>query len=130
MCGLIMTGLKINYDYALNKLKTQFYKYGRLIIAFDFDDTVHPTWVTEKDVAPVVDILLEAYSRGHILYCCTANGNTEYIKTYLESLGLPAIVPDVEVGNKPYFNILIDDKAGLEYNIHLLRNFLNWEVTL
>lgn len=93
---------------------------GQLLVAFDFDNTVFDYHGEGGDYSCVINLLREAKSLGMKLILFTTEDNMErqLIKEcWCEQNG---IAPDyvnkspVMVGSiKPYYNILLDDRAGL-----------------
>ena len=119
---LSMTG-----QLLLNRLHKQYKEHGKLLIAFDFDDTVYPfTWPDEL-LKPIRDILLLARKQGHDLICYTANDDLESVSEFLTYHG---IAPDyynrspVASNGKIFYNIFLDDKCGLEETYNILKQFL------
>ena len=111
----------------LERLHKQYKEHGKLVIAFDFDDTVYPyTWDLEY-IIPVRYALVEAKARGHILVCYTANDDYAKVSRYLDYHGL---TPDfynespVPSKGKIFYNIFLDDKCGLHEALTILNIFL------
>lgn len=103
---------------------------GKLIIAYDFDNTVydiHGKGYTFTYVAA----LLERASK-HTLICYTASDDEEFVRGYLMRNKIPFdMINASPVGNgkKLYYNILLDDRAGLDSACRILHNFLEGEKT-
>ena len=103
-----------------DKLLAQYKEYGKLIIAFDYDDTVFPFYVHKSVVQPNIDVLVRAQEQGHtlILYTCRVPG--VLVHNYLKAVGIttqwfnssPVYTAE---GSKLFFNVLLDDKCGIDY---------------
>lgn len=123
----------------LNKLVTAHEQHGSLIVGVDFDDTIFPFSKNEETVKrcrSVVNLLLSLKTQlGDNLILCLYSVADEQSLVYKEHImdlyGLkPAYINegplDFKWGSKkPFFNILLDDKTGLNDSIKTLRNFLN-----
>ena len=112
----------IEPSFLLQRLIEQYQKQDRLIIAYDFDDTVSPYVCSNcTEVQSVLRMSKENLNAYFIVYTC--NSDVEKIKKFLDYYRLPydsinAAAPfsplqPSAVGEKLYFNILLDDKAGL-----------------
>ena len=115
------------------QLLKQYNQHGKLLIAFDFDDTVFPLNVGAVDVKPVHKVLQKAKAQGHTLimftcrhepteplaYCHSNNIAVDYFNTS------PVLTKEVGLG-KIYYNVLLDDKAGLEQAIYTLNQVLDY----
>lgn len=103
----------------LVKLMDTYLEHGKLIIGVDFDDTVYPYSVSIHSLRPVHNVLKRAIAQGHIICLHTCRSDPKPIAQFFEQEGLefhyfnasPVIT---DIGCKPYFNILLDDKACLE----------------
>jgi len=123
----------------VDRLLDEYHKYGRLIVAYDYDNTVfdyHQQGATFNDV---IELLRECRRLGFHLILFTSCDSDRYpeIKEYLHKQNIPydAIneTPDFIPfnGRKVYYNVLLDDRAGLssafEYlwkAIYTIRGFL------
>ena len=120
----------LSYDECYRQLKAQFKKHGRLYIAYDFDDTV---WATGPyDNCRKVPHLIRVWRPYSYLILFTARDNEDLpmITDFLKRKNIPYD----EVGKntdltsnhyknnspKPYFNILLDDKAALPMTYNML----------
>lgn len=109
--------------YTFLRLVEQYQANDRLIIAYDFDDTVSPChssgcWRAQS----VIRAAKEHLNAYLIVY--TSNPNTERIKEFLDKENIPYDVinenaPFVNCNNgcKIFYNLLLDDKAGLHQAI-------------
>ena len=118
----------------LDVLKEQYKKYGKLVVAYDFDDTVHPMRGTDCSMVQQLIRELEQYCT---LIVFTARDTTDeeqykYIEDYLIENNIPFNYINKNYDGseikffKPLFNQLIDDKTGSYSSYIILKLFLNW----
>lgn len=124
-----MTGQNFNTfgNLLLEKLLEQHKQWGSLIIAFDFDDTVFPYRYPIEVLRPVHELLRECHEAGHELVCFTANDDLEKVTRYLLWNNIPYHAineSSVASEGKIFYNIFLEDKAGLDQTIEILREFL------
>lgn len=119
----------VSPNYLLLKLINQYESHGRLIIAYDFDDTVKPFWCSScEDVKSVLRLAKEKLNAYFIVY--TANENIDMIKKYLvqEELPFDSINENAPFitckGGKLFYNIFLDDKAGLGETVKALNDLI------
>lgn len=111
---------------AIERLKEDYNKNGNLVIGFDFDDTVFPYHDTKTDM--VIDLLRQCKELGFTLCIwstCERSTDIKY-KVYIsEKMGIkPDYVNESPLMSgtiKPYFNILLDDRAGLASSYNILK---------
>lgn len=118
----------LNNNASIDRLIGEYKKHGNLIIGFDFDNTVCNTdnlWVS--DTAQIIDLLRECKELGFTLCLYTISTSEEWLKwkvKYCEYFGItPDYVNNSPVLNedrKPFFNILLDDRAGLVSSVVIL----------
>lgn len=124
----------LSYTNCLERLLEEYKKYGKLIIAYDFDDTVNNYHKKEdRNYDNVISLLQECKKRdiGKFI-CLTASKEERYkeITEYLDNNNIP--VDKINTGfegmpngnEKPYYNILLDDRAGLITSYKLLTDLL------
>ena len=107
-----------NLNYPLLRLIDQYKKHGQIIIAYDIDDTVRPYYCTTcTDIQSLIRLAKSALNAYLIVY--TSNPNIEEIKHFLDKEEIPydsinenAPFVHYKTG-KVFYNILLDDKAGL-----------------
>ena len=116
---------KINEDalgsmFLYNRLKEAYLEHDRLIIAYDIDDTVRPYKSKScEETKKLIRRAKEVLNPYFIIY--TANPHNEKNIQFLNDENLPfdAINENVpEIGRygdglKIYYNLFLDDKAGL-----------------
>lgn len=112
-------------DYYLNpvncyqRLEDEFVKYGKLIIAVDFDDTIYDFHRLGRTYTNVIN-LLKRWDRYAQIIIFTGNGVDKFpeIESYCNRYGIPydGINCDSAVkvnGRKMYANAYLDDRGGL-----------------
>lgn len=118
----------IDSNFLLQRLIEQYQKQDRIIIAYDFDDTVSPCYCSNcTEVQSVLRMSKENLNAYFIVY--TSNNNHIGIKKFLDFHGLPydainenaPFVPFNNPKDKLFYNILLDDKAGLGEAVRTLK---------
>lgn len=107
-----------NNNGAKERLLKDYKQYESLVIGLDFDNTV---LVNNEIMDPIIDIILRAQRLGMIicLYTCESDiNNLTYKFNTLSSYGIHIShinESTLMTGTaKPFFNLLLDDRAGLE----------------
>ena len=107
--GRCMTRLVMDYE-----------KHGNLIVAFDFDNTIYDFHNEGGDYSEVIDLLRECSQLGLTMVLFTANEDEDkliFCKSFCKVNGIRVDYINespVMPTRKPYYNILLDDRAGLE----------------
>ncbi len=120
--------------YEVEKLISVYKEHGKIIIGVDFDDTIYPfTKVAyiEARCHMLTELLKELRDVATLCLYTVAATDVLHYKEYI--MQLKGIKPDfinespVKLGDgtKPFFNILLDDKAGLNEAIKTLVKFKN-----
>lgn len=109
-------------DNNIHRLLQEWRTHGKLIIAYDFDNTVYDYYNLGIKFTKIIN-LLKHYKAQNLAYftCFTScdESRFDFIKEYCEKEGIPLDAinesPDfIEfTGRKVYYNILLDDRAGL-----------------
>lgn len=114
------------------RLLEEYHKYGKLIVAFDFDNTIFDYHNNGGDYSEVINLLNKCYKLGFhlILFTCETNLQELCIKQ-MKTAKLLGLDEDFELytnespvfpnSEKPYYNILLDDRAGLEESYEILK---------
>ena len=120
----------------LNQLIKAYKQHGKIIVGVDFDDTVFPFNKDEENVnrcARVVELL--KINRDIITICLFSVADKQSLIYKEHIMDLYGIKPDYinespivkwGVCNKPYFNIQLDDKAGLNEALETIREFFRY----
>lgn len=111
----------------VDRLVEDYLKHKNLIIAFDFDNTIYDYHKTGEDFSEVIDLLKECSDFGLTLILYTAQEKQSEIDwriKYCEDLGIKVNYvnesPVMNQSKKPYYNILLDDRAGLDSTFYQL----------
>lgn len=127
----------LNTNRATQRLIKEYLKYNTLIIGFDFDSTIFDYHNEGLDVTPVVDLLKKASDAGMIMCLhtlCTTYKDAERKIEYVKKLGInvhhinssPVLKNSYpEDAKKPFYSILLDDRAGLASAFITLTETLN-----
>lgn len=108
----------------VESLVKRYYHYGSLILAVDFDETIHNSYSDpKKDFTPVHELIREAAKLNFQIVIYTARNEKHFgfIEEFCKEHDLPFTHPvNKEVCELPeptcgkiYYNIFLDDKAGL-----------------
>lgn len=120
---------RFNYN-RLEKLKTTSDKFS-LVIGVDFDFTLVDSLNNYKLYQDIVELLRAAHEVGFTLCIWTANEDTNLVLTKWKEAELTwthyNISPINPNADKPHFNILLDDSAGLQQSIALLVELINYK---
>ena len=118
-----------NPSFLLQRLIEQYEKQDKLIVAYDFDDTVKPYWCADCcKVQSILRRLRDNIDAYFIVYTC--NKDHEKIKKFLDKWDIPydsinenaPFAPDID--GKLFYNVFLDDKAGLGEVVNTLDQFL------
>lgn len=126
-----------NNILATQRLITEYERHNNIIIGVDFDDTINDTFNKGHVNIPVlVDVLKQLQQDFNCTLCVwTANQDESKVRTRWEELGLridhynTSPLADKFPGPKPYFNILLDDRAGLDSSSRVVINLLKHLLT-
>ena len=109
-----------DYNVFYNKLKSQYKKHKRLIILYDFDDTVYSlNGIIDEEIVS----LLRRWKPYACLICYTVRTGKEvkFAKNILDREKIPYNYINRDMngkvpkhGAKIYGNILLDDKCGMD----------------
>lgn len=126
-----MEGRYLNYQNALSRLLKEYQMYGSLYIAFDFDHTVYDFDGVGDTFHQVENRLKQAKEQGHklILFTCREGERLQFAIDYCTEHGYaPDYINEspIKPGHtKPYYNLLLDDRAGLDSAFQTLCYLLN-----
>lgn len=106
----------------VERLRGELAAHGSLFIAFDFDNTIFDYHNQGCDSGGIIALLHRCSEQGHKMILLTSNEDEEkltFIRYYCKHFGIRIDYvnenPIVCQGcRKPYYNILIDDRAGLQ----------------
>lgn len=121
-------------DKVVDRLYDEYKQHGEIIIAFDFDYTVH-NFREEDDYT--YELVIEMLQRWQpyaklVVFTASPESRYPYIADYLTQNDIPfdAINEDVlsrkgEPTRKIYYNIFLDDRAGLNSTYIALEKLYN-----
>ena len=133
------TDFFLSYKNFYMRLKDDYQKHGRLVIAYDFDDTISNFSQVKYQEAvgyknkKIINLLKDLRDYGYFILF-TARSTSEKIQEavdYIKENNIPldAVnqnMPGLHFGNnaKIYYNILLDDKSGLGWPYKALKQLL------
>lgn len=103
-----------------NRLIEEYDQYKSLVIAFDFDDTVHDFHKKRRLYNEVIQLLKDLKSINCYLICWTGQEDLKFVSDYLIKNDIPFDAinenPPFHKSNsrKIYANAYLDDRAGLK----------------
>lgn len=113
------TDYYLNTDNAYLRLEEEYSKYGSLVVAYDFDDTVYDFHNKGRLYPMVIQLLRDLHDINCILICWTGQQDENLVKEYLTGNNIPFDKinenPDFyeSSSRKVYANAYLDDRAGL-----------------
>ena len=129
-----MLTIPFNFERCKKRLLEEYKTYGNLIIAFDFDNTVFDYKGLGDDYSDIIQMLKACKDKNMTLVLftvCTDPNELQKKIVYLNECGIkPDYIntsPIFEGSAKPYYNLLLDDRAGLEEAVQLLKFILQYE---
>lgn len=118
---------------AIDRLKEELETYGKPVVGFDFDNTIFGYHNNGRNYNDIIEILQKCKRLGFTLCLFTSESNEEKLKrkvTYCKYFGIePDYVNDSPLfpgTKKPFFSILLDDRAGLKSAYCTLANVINY----
>lgn len=127
-----------NQQACLERLKNEYDKYGKLIVAFDFDNTIYDFHKNGGDYSEVIDLLKECIKLEFDLILFTVDENPNKVSekvrwlvsndlwSYKSSHFFVNTGPLFSGSRKPYYNVLLDDRAGLEESYNILKQVIDY----
>jgi len=111
---------KSNFEVVKRLLK-EWDEYGKLIVAFDYDNTIHDYHNNDFIFPQTVKQLVDLGRMGCDLICFTSCDSSRFDEIMSKCLNLGIACMGVNVdstavpyrGRKVYYNVLYDDRAGL-----------------
>lgn len=106
-------------EASYNRLVTEYYKHKSLCIGFDFDGTVHDYHGKGTTYHQLIQLLRDLKEIGCKLICWTAYKDHSHVIKFLEDNNIPFDGVNIDGivlpwdTRKPFFNALLDDRAGL-----------------
>lgn len=122
----------LNPENSLARLKREMAMHGALVVAYDFDNTVYDCHKKGWNFNLVIDLLWELKRLGCYLIIFTANEDQTFIKKYCEETEIPYDSINENppfyqsAARKIYYNVLLDDRAGLAESYHTLKKLIQY----
>lgn len=119
-----------HYTESLSRLQEEYNKYETLYIAFDFDNTVFDYHQKGDTFPKVEELLKKCKEEGLKLILFTAN-EQDKLNSAIDFCTKRGYAPDyinespIMDTRKPFYNLLLDDRAGLGEAINLLTELLS-----
>jgi hypothetical protein len=118
----------LNTENTFQRILKEYEEHNSLVVAYDFDNTVYDFHKKGWLFDDVINLLKKLKSINCYLIVFTANSDTKMVENYLRDNEIPFD----DINNNPpfytsdqrkiYYNILLDDRAGLaECFNHLTR---------
>ena len=122
------------YDLGcVERLYNEFKTHGKLVVGFDFDNTIFDVHNNGGSYKCVIDLLKECKKLGFVLCLYTAELREDWLKWKVDYCKHFGIEPDyvnesplLPGTKKPFFNILLDDRAGLESAYKILKQVVDY----
>ena len=121
----------LNPENSSDRLINEYTKYGTLVVAFDFDDTVYDFHKKGRLYGDVINLLQELKAINCYLICWTGNGDSEFVVSYLAEHKIPHDALNENPpfhkseSRKVYANAYLDDRAGLKQVFEELKNLVS-----
>lgn len=123
-------------NYALERLKSEYNKYKTLYVSFDFDNTIFDNHnLGLINTVKIIELLQKAKKAKFklILYTiCKNDSNLNFKLAFCKIFGIEPdyvnespLLADVSRNKKPFYNILLDDRAGLGSSYRILNSLIN-----
>jgi hydroxymethylpyrimidine pyrophosphatase-like HAD family hydrolase len=126
----------LDEEKSYERLKEEFLLHGKLIIAYDLDSTVYDYHHKNVSYEMVKDLIRKYRNFAYfIVFTSSEPDRYEEIKQILNKENLPydSINEDAPFipfkGRKVYYNILLDDRAGLKQTYKELLRLYNEVIT-
>ena len=121
------------YSGSLSRLCQELNAHKKLVIGFDFDNTIFDVHNRGGDYSQVISVLQKCKKLGWILCLYTAELREDWLKWKVDYCKHFGIEPDyvnesplIKGTKKPFFNLLLDDRAGLEEAYTLLIKVIDY----
>lgn len=124
-----------NRSNCVDRLFKEYQKHKKLIIACDFDDTVYPYSNPDAQFPGILSLLHQCQDLGFhiVMFTASAPERFDFIRKWMTDRGIEIAainknpVEGLPFGHhgKIYFNILLDDRAGLWEAVCTLQAVIN-----
>lgn len=123
----------LNTETAVLRLLSEYLTHGKLVVGFDFDNTIFDVHNKGIDCSEIISLLQKCKKLGFILCLYTAELREDWLKWKIDYCKHFGIEPDyvnesplLPGTKKPFFNILLDDRAGLESAYQTLKQVVEY----
>lgn len=125
-----MTDPYFDTDFCVERLYKEYSAHKKLIVALDFDDTIFDFHDKGYQYTQIIDLILECQTYGFYIVIFTGTPPEKWpdILSHCEKLSIkPSTINKNPIplpfGNdgKIYYNILLDDRSGLQQSFEILR---------
>lgn len=128
---------RINHPFfnagAIERLIKEYKTHGKLVVGFDFDNTVFDVHNNGCNYSDIINLLRECKKLGFLLCLYTSEPDEDWLEWKIQYCGHFGIEPDyindsplLPGTKKPFFNILLDDRAGLESAYIILKTVVDY----
>ncbi len=131
---LSITDPYLDTSVCVHRLYETWLKHPKLILAVDFDDTVFNFHKREGQTNElVIKAVKEAQSLGFYIVCFTSSKSERFtfIQSYFQTHGITLDAINTNIIETPYgkegkifFNLLLDDRAGLGQSLEILNTLI------
>lgn len=126
----------LNPFSSFERLRDEYKKYGSLIVAVDFDDTLYDFHNTGGSYEQVRQLVRDLKEINCFIIIWTGNQNIEFVTNFLNENNIPfdsindeapisKKLLDGKFPRKVYANVYVDDRAGLEQVYNDLTELVN-----
>lgn len=121
------------YSGSFGRLCQELDTHKKLVIGFDFDNTIFDVHNKGGDYSQIINVLQKCKELGWTLCLYTAELREDWLKWKVDYCKHFGIEPDyvnesplIKGTKKPFFNLLLDDRAGLEEAYTLLIKVIDY----
>jgi hypothetical protein len=123
-----------NKERCKQRLLKDYLKHGKLVVAFDFDNTIFDYHSLGDDYSDIISLLKQCTDLNFDLILFTVDTDSlklhnkiTYVSKILVTSNFTVNESKVMKGSiKPYYNILLDDRAGLEESCEILKFVIDY----
>jgi hypothetical protein len=109
----------LNDIKVVDRLILEYKEHGNLIVAVDFDNTIYDYHQAGLELEATIDIVKATIAAGLEVFIFTANEDHELVRRHCTAIfGQPLAINTNSLNHlfdsrKPFYSILLDDRAGL-----------------
>ena len=118
-------------ENCFNRLWDEYIKYGTLIVALDYDGTINDFHNEGMEFNDVISLIKKCNGLNFKIVIYTANNKYNEIEDRCKELEIKIeginkqLLPMFEGRGKIYYNILLDDRAGLRTSYNILKKVVD-----